>query len=215
MNKMVWLGIGAVVIVGAGIIGFLAMSWRVRPEQTMTSTSVQEQSSMEGERKTLRDLWSLGVNQMCTFQDEQGNSGTVYIGQNQVRGDFAVTVEEKLTNSHLIVKAETAYVWMEGLANGYKFPLGMLTGTENQTNVPKTMDVNEQVDYECNPWTLETSRFDLPTGVEFVDSEAIMPQVTYPEGSGNAMPDLSSQCAACENLTGAARDQCRTALACN
>lgn len=127
--------------------------------------------------KSLKELFGLNVTQQCTFDDSAGNSGTVYVGGGQMRGDFSSTVEGKTTVSHMIVDNQTSYLWMDDQTTGFKmaFDAATPTGTTNAAGQSETnLDVNQKVDYRCQSWVANTSLFALPSGIQFSDLSKIM-----------------------------------------
>lgn len=225
MNKGLLLGIGALVavaIVGGG--AYLVLS--NRPTSSEPSTA-QLQTTTEGNTqspKSLRDLMTLANNQTCTFTDADSQSqGAVYVGGGKVRGDFSGETGATVQNTHMIYDGTDVYVWFDGAKEGFKGNLDSLTQASSQTGTAdtssKSLDPDKQVDYQCVPWTVEASKFQLPN-LEFTDYsemmmmlQSSMPQATGSAGTGTNLQ--SAQCSACDSLPSDAAAQCKQALNCN
>ena len=135
---------------------------------------IQYEDKMKGDDKdddketkgSLRSLLALGKNTMCTFTsvvENSTSSGTVYIAADgPMSGDFSSQTSSGNITSHMIMKGGTSYVW---------------SGTQGATtssNTNQSVDLDAQVDYDCKNWTLDNSKFTVPTNVNFVDIEAMM-----------------------------------------
>lgn len=118
---------------------------------------------------TLKALLALGVAQKCTF-----DQGTVYLAGGKVRGDFVNTAGA----SHMISTGSTSYIWMDGQTAGFKMTFDV-NATPNPstsaTPVPQGgLDVNQQANYNCEPWTADSALFSLPKGITFQDLSKFM-----------------------------------------
>jgi len=150
---------------------------------------------------------------MCEFSDNtSGSSGKVYVSAGKMRGDFATVVNGEVAASHMYSDGKTMYIWMDGSEMGFKSsievtgtPIPEPTGSQTQTK----MDIDEEVDYNCQPWTADDSMFKLPANIEFKDLSAMMALPT-----GAMMPVEDDKCSACNSLSGDAKAQCLTALGC-
>ena len=208
MNKKILIVIILVlVLLGGGVGTYLLMG----SKSTTPGSQDQASSSESSAKKSLKDLIGLGQSQQCSFSMDEGSSGSVYVASGKMRGDFTTTSDGQTTVSHMLVDGQTSYLWMDGQDTGYKFSIDAAdqpegqSGQEGQAN----MDLDEKVDYSCKPWSVDSSVFALPQGVEFSD----MSQFTSP--SGTQEDTNSAQCAACDSAPEDAQAQCRAALGCN
>lgn len=125
---------------------------------------------------SLRTLLGLNKNIMCTYagNGEDGiYSGTVYItSSGEMRGDFEAKSYDGTSTSHMIMKDDTSYSWngKEGVKMEVKATGGVPASGSTKSNI----DLDSQVDYKCSDWTVDQSKFTLPTGVNFVDMEALL-----------------------------------------
>jgi hypothetical protein len=125
---------------------------------------------------SLRSLLGLGKNTMCTFSSTMGDitsSGTVYVSADGgMRGDFTSETKAGTQTSSMIVKGDTSYVWSgsQGMKMNVEGSAGAGASAETKSNV----DLDSQVDYECKNWSVDQSKFNVPSSVKFMDIEAMM-----------------------------------------
>jgi hypothetical protein len=203
MNRNVMLLIGALVLVAIGV-GVFALSQRNTSPQE-GSPQISEQKPQE-EQKSIKDLITSGGSQKCTFKDksdEYDMEGIAYISDGKVRADLKSSAGGKNILSHMIVENNSLYQWMDGQNIGYKAvfnPDDYASGTEKST------DINQSVDYDCSPSSIDASLFTPPATVKFQELGDTSP--TGGQDSGN-------NCAACNYLQGEQKTQCLQALKCN
>jgi len=120
---------------------------------------------------TLRSLLGLGQSVMCTFTSSAGaeSSGTVYVANGSMRTDFRTEAAGAAQTGSMIVQGDTSYVWMG--SQGMKMDLSAQTRGEG---AEQSVDLDAPVNYECQGWTPDSSKFTLPAGIEFVDIQAMM-----------------------------------------
>ncbi|MFA5933431.1 MAG: hypothetical protein WCV81_04110 [Microgenomates group bacterium] len=212
MNKKLPLIIGVIVLLG-GLAAFMLLSKgkNVTPQsqstQTIPTEQEQETPKPTVQPKSLKDLLALGKTQSCTFTDGSNSKTSIFFANNKMRGDFEATSEKSVMKTHIIVDGQTSYMWIDGQTMGYKMSVDKATAEQTNTQ-QNQIDLNKQADYNCKDWTVDSSVFNLPTGINFTDlSKLIAP--TGADG-GN-----SAQCAACDTLQGEAKTQCKTALKCS
>jgi hypothetical protein len=187
-----------------------------------TSPAPEAQASVTTEKSSLKNFMSMQGDRQCQFNDpETGNSGTVFLNSGKMRGDFSSTVNGKVTASHMINDGKDAYIWMDDQTTGFKTNLEAIEKMSGQTGVQQTVDINKQVDYKCTGWTPDPVKFAVPTEIKFQDMSKMMEDAmkrmpnTSPNASAVSADDSKEACAACDNLEGESKDQCKRALKCN
>lgn len=154
-------------------------------------------------------MLTLGSTQQCSFSDDVGNKGTVYVADKKIRGDFSTTVENNTTNGHMIVNENTAYLWIDGQTTGYEMSMDVVNkAAGTNINTASQIDLDKKIDYDCKSWNVDASVFILPTDIKFTD----LSKLISPAGSGI---DKAKQCSACDQVPESAKAQCKTALGCN
>ncbi len=211
-NKVIG-GIVAVVLL-AGIFYFVSQ----RPSSEVASNrSTAESQDQASDTSSLKALFARGDSQECTYSDSgegYSSNGTVYVASNnRMRSDFTSTSEGETTTGHMIVMDNTSYIWTDGDAQGIKMsydPNDIETDYQNtETSAPtQGMDPNENYDFSCKSWRTDNSKFELPSGVEFMKWS--MPEVpAMPNGGvSGAMPSSD----VCNQLPEPGKTECLKAL---
>ena len=126
---------------------------------------------------SFRSLIAMGRNTQCTFTSlQQGvtSSGTMYItSSGNMRGDFTTQMSSGTQTSSMILKDGYSYVWTGN--QGAKINVASLDdNTSANAQAQQSVDLDAQVDYDCKDWSVDQSKFTLPSGVNFVDLEAML-----------------------------------------
>jgi hypothetical protein len=201
------------IILAAGV-GFYVLNLRSSaPSGTNTATQDSGDSSMQ--KSSLRALMGSGKNQSCTYTDESGNSGTMYLSGSKVRSDFESTVNGTVTASHMFSDGTSMYIWSDGTEGGMMMKLDAAAQTQPGSEQQKSVDVDKQLDYSCAPWVADPALLTYPQDLEFTDFSAMMQPtgVTIDKDTPVSL-DKESQCASCDSLNEEAAAQCRQALGC-
>lgn len=213
-QKQLMVAIAVTILLLLGVGGYFLFSKnQTVPAQNQTSntTSGQQGSSV---MNSLVDLLASEENVTCNFDvpsDENGNSskGTVYISNGNMRGDFQTTMNGKVTNMSMIRKGNDNYVWGDAMTTGIKMTLSPedLKGETNEAS--KYVDLNKKVDYKCNPWGADSSKFTPPSNIKFTDFSAMMEESTRMMKD----KDISIDSSLCDSIIDAnAKAACENAL---
>jgi hypothetical protein len=113
-----------------------------------------------------------GGDWQCTFNVENQisqSSGTVYVSGQTLRGDFASQVPQlnQTIDSHMIQNNGAVYVWTSLSPQGFKTEAAISTPGGAAEFQDQGVDINQTYDYNCMPWTVDNSKFELPAGVTF------------------------------------------------
>lgn len=145
---------------------------------------------------TLQSLMGLAGSMKCEVATAAGpsqSSGTVYIANGKMRGDFNSTsaaTGERVIESHMIRAGGFMYTWSSAAPQGVKFSEEAIASVNTQSNGKGGVDPNAQVTYSCSVWAADEALFAPPSTVSFVDMSAMMqggagiPSGTLPAGSG-------------------------------
>jgi len=191
----------AVIAVVGGGVWFMTQpdTDRDAASQAPESANATEATAPESESSeivtgvgSLQELLALGDSFMCTYTVTDENTvmeGTSYIdgSNNRYRMDGLTTLEGQTGLFGAIVDGEYMYWWgdtPEGKM-GMKVPVTEETSPEmdnsfaaSDTQAP--FDLQDEVSYECERWTVDASLFVPPPDVEFTDMTAMMEAM--PEG---------------------------------
>ena len=192
-----------------------AVQTPVTQNQTQTQATEKSPASTNNSQtieSSLKDLLTGGKSVACTYSNKLESAtinGKVYVANGKMRGDFETTTSDKVAvKGHMVVDAQTSYVWTDMSNQGMKVSLNNLpkpTGTKSNTP-----DINQKMNYTCENWNADASVFALPSNITF--REITIPSVP---SIGAAAGDLSSQCGVCNNVpAGPGREACRTQFSC-
>lgn len=183
-------------------------------------------------KSSLNALLKSGQSVECAFEDADENgkqSGTVFFAQGKMRGDFTmVPTEGERMTAHMIQDGDWAYTWGGpwGAKQGTKIKLSELKAGAASGRKREAVDMDEELDVDCKPWTAVSSQFAPPAGVEFMDATESLKQMRSLQEGMRGMPggappagvppgNPKDLCAACDQAPeGVPRQQCRQALGC-
>ncbi|MDQ5957825.1 MAG: hypothetical protein QG665_151 [Patescibacteria group bacterium] len=178
----------------------------------LSGRSVDTVDNSDTASTSLRDLITTGKPVKCTFstaKDGVESKGEVFVASNEkIRADFMTKIEGKDQVGHMIMKDKKVYVWLEGQAQGMTMSVPENSSNEQSGQMPLNFD-DKDVSYDCDTWRVDEDKFTEPSGIKFSDLSAIV--------GGGAAAGVSAnpaQCGACEQLSGAQKEQCKVALKC-
>lgn len=164
---------------------------------------------------SFKDLIAMGRPLKCesNFTSEGNTStGTMYVAGGKMRGDFSSQIAGKETQMHMLVKDQTSYTWIEGAGATMGFKMAITQNNPAQSGkTAKSVNVDQQVSYNCQSWAEDDNQFVVPSGITFQDQSQMMQNLApkSPAGSGQN----SAACAACDQA-GSGKAQCLAALGC-
>lgn len=165
--------IAGVVVVGAGI----ALALRpgtlnyTAPEEVVQE---QRQEAPTGKKKAFSEFLKDGGTYQCRVQQYAGDTdtqGTVYLHGGLIRGEYRTQAKGMDIDSTVVVRDGYAYAWSSAVAGtGFKSKINL----DAQGNVESEQSAGsysfnaEQIgDYDCQPWTADSSKFDVPSDITF------------------------------------------------
>jgi hypothetical protein len=169
---------------------------------------------------TFASLLGLGQNLICQFTYFDGTSasdGTFYIAQGgeRLRGDFTSTIGGQKIDSHLIRNDGFNYTWSSSLNQGAKIKIEPEVKSQITAEKNAQMPIDENTVYNCTPWSVDPTKFVLPSGIEFIDLKAQLDASLNAGGSVNTGDLKAAQCGACRALPDdTAQSRCLAALSC-
>lgn len=217
MNKkiLILVAIFALLLIAGGAFWFMTKKAPVNQTATTNSESSSEMTKVvptTAPAKSLRSLLTAGIAQKCTFTsgtEGDSNSGTMYISNGKIRGEYSTKVEGETQNLSMIVDGNTTYLWGGETETGYKMTIDPST-TVKPGEKPRELsfvDPDQDLNYNCTPWIVDATQFTLPANIKFSDfSNMIKPAAT-----GGAV----DKCAACSFLTGDDKTQCLSSMGCS
>lgn len=216
-NVKILIAVLALIIIGAG--GFVLFKNSSQKPTGQQISSDQNQST----GKSIKDLLTSGQSQMCTFTDKvegSESSGTAYVSGGRVRVDATSSSNGQTLASHIILKDNKMYSWMDNQSMGYMMefdPNKMMDNSSSSADSASSqnVDINKYVDYKCSAWTADESKFSEPSNIKFQSMGGVMMKPTGTSSStGNSAPPQYN-CSTCDQLPSAAAAECKKALKCS
>ncbi|MBX9765580.1 hypothetical protein K2X83_02975 [Patescibacteria group bacterium] len=167
------VGIIAAVLIVGGAAAFFVMNSSGNPGFPESGSDITTRVNQPGAYNgSLADLTRRGGDWQCTFTVENQvaqSSGTVYVSGQKLRGDFSSLVPQlnQTIDSHMIQDNGAVYVWTSLSPQGFKTETAISTPGGAAAFQEQGVDVNQAYDYNCVPWTVDPSKFELPAGVTF------------------------------------------------
>ncbi len=174
---------------------------------------------------TIFDLSGLGQDYECTFSedDEMGKiEGTVYVSGNKTRGDYKLSMADAAeVTVHDIGDEEWFYMWSSLDSNGSKIKIGEMKritkagvdadaaaeGAEESASAP----VDTSHEFNCVKWSVDESKFEIPSDIDFMDMTEVMIGVVEESEGGIAEGVQEEVCDVCNAIPdGETKDDCLT-----
>jgi hypothetical protein len=181
------------VIIGVAIVAYILM---VQPaaaptEPTPAATEAETEAMTESDSRdlttgqgTLADFYSRGESVYCTFSgtyaDDTTTEGEFWFANEQMRVEAITRVAGEVYTSNMINDGERTYIW-SGTADGMQ---AMVMDTDMSADMPTEydtgaatdarVDMEQTIEYECQPWTPQAAQFVPPSNIDFIDMNAMM-----------------------------------------
>jgi uncharacterized protein YpmB len=180
--------------------------------KTQTAKSQQTTNSLKG---TIVGLLSGGKNVNCqvTYPDNKG-TGSVYVSTDKkFAGDFTMKgTDGKETTAHMISDGTYMYIWSSGLPMGIKTSLEAAKNVEQNAQANQNVNINQEVGLNCSRWTPDTSKFTVPSDIQFRDMSNLLQQIPA-QGTKAVAPSTQTGSSPCDQITNAtAKAACVDAL---
>ncbi len=178
------VGIGLVVL---GVIGFIVFIQKSTLEDLSNSTKekiIHEKNDTDfiGESTgTITNLISRGKNLQCDWKipgEAENNlfgTGKIWTTDNKGRSQIAGNTAGVNMEANTIYIDNNIYMWLEtaGIKQGFQFTNETLKEeTESMTAEKKQQaeQISREMRFNCQPWTPDESKFQLPTDIDFQKS---------------------------------------------
>jgi len=165
-----------ILLVAGGAYLMMSSKTKVQPQaQTQTNntqTANPQAINKNAIRGTILSLIEGGNSVSCTITNpDNKGTGTVYVASNKkFAGDFASKgTDGKDITTHMISDGTYVYVWSAAMPMGIKMNLTAAKNAANSAANNQAVNVNQNVDMQCAPWTVDNSKFTVPTDVKFSD----------------------------------------------
>jgi predicted small lipoprotein YifL len=227
----VWFGAFFLVLVlsGCGKKGQNANNENDLVPATKKTENVQKENESSLFSGTIKDLMAKGTSMQCAWStNNEANkdlgkvSGTIYVsGTKFFQEYFSVQPQVGEVKAYVLNDGEWIYQWSSLSKNGTKMKTaeveqmakdvtknmenGNPNGTPPNDQGPKNeaMDFNNKFDYSCQKWSVDSSKFQLPSDILFQDVSEML----------KALPKVGKQnkvnaCQMCNSLPAGAKATC-------
>jgi hypothetical protein len=152
---------------------------------------------------TLKNIFQAGRSVQCTFSYDDTTTGTIYVSNSRMRGNFMTDGVE----AHMIHDGEWTYSWSSAAPQGVKMKISPdelsdeASDNYDAEDFNGYVDPNVKADYDCDSWNPDNSMFTPPTDITFIDASQTMENLQQYD-SGN-------QCALCDSVPAEAKSACK------
>lgn len=174
----------------------------------MQKSPAQSGQTSQNPFDSIKDALSKSLSLQCSFTDEQGRQTTVYVKAGAVRvNSIAKDPNEENGQTGVIMKNNMLYTWdmlkKQGMMMKLQTPsvtgsaVKQPTGTQETSENGKSEDILatiEKYKNSCKPAVVDSSLFNQPTDVKFMDmSQMMQMQVTGMPTGGAGAPSQMNQ----------------------
>ena len=153
------------------ITGFLFYSIKnpVAPaeQNEEQGTKIISNNKIQTSESTIKNLLTDGKTLKCTYSFITSNSsatGQVYVANGKLREDFQSSSTAGAFLGHLILDSQQAYLWTnQQVGQGIKFSIS----AKSMPQVNYMPDINKAMHFECFPWNIDNSLFEIPANINF------------------------------------------------
>ena len=201
MPKQTGLIVGGLAVLAIiAVVAFTQLGKSKQQEASQVAPQQQTQGEESMTKSSIKSLLGVGKNVTCIISyPEHGSSGTIYVSDNKMRGDFTALVNDKSMASSIIQDGTYMYMWSGN--QGTKMSVEQVM-TATPTPSSQSTDLDAQVDMKCSNTSPDSSKFTPPADVQFTDMSAMMDKMQsgQPGASGSPKMDASY----CNQITDAA-----------
>lgn len=157
-----------IAVLAVGALG--GGAWYVTSSSKMESGTVPTETEEKESASSgmFADLMARAGSWKCHAKatHEQGASeGDVFINNGTIRGDFVATMAGRSVNTSFISLDGYMYTWSDTLPQGMKVKIEVAGGTSGGQGI----DPATPVEYSCEVWAVDESKFATPSGMEFFE----------------------------------------------
>lgn len=179
MSKtLIGIIIAAVVLVG----GYFAFNKNKVADMMEAQNNIARETSATSpteKKMAFNEFIKSGGSYKCEVKQamsDMENSGTVYIDGEKLRGEFSTIAEGKTMDTSFVMKDGYSYTWSSASpAMGFKMKINTDAKANSNASTSGTYSWSaEQIgDYNCEAWTVDQSKFSLPSNVTFRDMSSM------------------------------------------
>ncbi len=127
------------------------------------------------ESTSLAELMASGQPVECSFSKPDGSqSGTIYTAQSKMRGEFLVNEGGSTYPMHMISDGQTMHMWGGTMGEKQGMVIAVNPSGAPSPMGPQVANMNEEMDFSCKPWPVDSAKFTPPSDVQFQDMAKMM-----------------------------------------
>lgn len=205
-------------LLGLAAVGYTQFG-KAKSSQTATqdNTNIQptQPNKADALKGSLKSLLGIGKTAKCTYTytpQDGGGTGTIYVSGNKMNGNFKTTLDGKITEANVLHDGEYSYIWEPSGKNGIKMKIDpQVEATKAEEN--QSFDWNQEINYKCDEWSGDDSKFTAPSNIEFTDLSQMLNKAS-PTGTKTDTQQGSNSL--CDQIPdAAAKAECLKALSGN
>lgn len=187
MSKNLIWAVGIVVVIGAIYWGISSMTGddnlsaptaqqqteKNNSDSSNTADANPAESKSASKKEPFSDFVKKGGSYKCTVNQSVGGvntSGTTYINNSMIRGEYSSQVQGMSINTFFIARDGFTYTWNSMMpTSGFKAKIVAPTEADSSASMSASYSFNAETigDYDCSPWSVDMSKFTIPTSVTF------------------------------------------------
>lgn len=192
----------AAVIIGVAVVAYILMAQPAaapaEPRASSPATSTPEvvegdAAGVETGEGTLADFYSRSESVYCTFtgvyEDGTTGEGEFWYANERMRVEALTRVGGEVYTSNMINDGERTYVW-SGTVDGMQAMVMDTDMTEMSAEyeagaaADARVDMEQTIEYECQPWAARPAQFVPPSNIDFIDMNDMLDGVFQGEMRG-------------------------------
>jgi hypothetical protein len=141
-------------------------------ESVVATTTASTTTQTDSKKIAFTEFLKKGGSYKCTVTQTVANmtsNGTVYIDNANVKGSFSTSIAGQTIDTNMIAKDGFTYTWTSmSKGVGYKAKIVKEGGdADASSSATYTWNGSQIGEYNCEPWTVDKTMFELPTSVTF------------------------------------------------
>lgn len=168
MNTKIIAAIIAVILIGGGAFLFTQNKNNSNTEVQSETEKTDSVESTGAETASILSLMESRDSRQCTFvttAEGSESTGTIYVHDGKMRGDFNIKTADITVPSHTIFDGSMSYIWTDGTGYGIKMKVDPAAQAESFNN--QAVDLKKNFEMDCKGWDVDNSKFEAPTNVKF------------------------------------------------
>jgi hypothetical protein len=173
-----------ILILVLAISGYLILNY-AKPSAQPNKTASEQTQPANSVSGSILSLLSGGKTVYCTiaYPDNKG-TGKIYVSDKKFAGEFSIKdANGKEITSNTVSDGTYVYVWSSMMTNGVRMKLEDIKGTAQNVQSAQSVDLNQNVNLKCSPWTVDNSKFTAPTSIKFQDVSDLLQQAQPTAGA--------------------------------